>query len=104
MVKVKIVGSYAEYDCTCGNWLEHWTTNSGQFVTWCCEKECTGTHLVGAHVKLFDKLGEADATYIIPLCKRHHNQDDFLEVDEIYKLVEITSGIHCNPKQLASNG
>lgn len=97
MAKVKIVGGNASYNCTCGNWLEHWTANSGQTVTWCCEKDCTGTQLIGAHVKLADKQDAEHSTYIIPICKRHHNLDEVIEVDDIYKLVEVSVCAHCTP-------
>jgi hypothetical protein len=95
MAKVKIVGNDVAYNCTCANWLDHWIINSGQSVTWCCEKDCTGTNLVGAHVKLLGKQENEHITYIIPICKRHHNLNDVIEIDDIYRLVEVSKGTPC---------
>ena len=78
--------------CKCGSWLDHWKKFSKQSVTYCCEKSCINTDLVGAHVR----KGILDSKwYIIPLCNKHNLAGESLEISDVYTLVSANQSDTC---------
>lgn len=76
IIKVKNLNGTKDKDCRCGSWLEHWKNFSGNagLPTNCANIRCSGTDLVGGHVKKVDSVD--NATYIAPICKTCNNTKD----------------------------
>jgi hypothetical protein len=77
------LGGTSELTCVCGSWLDHWKKFSAQTVRRCTVKKCSGSELVGAHVRL---AGTNDPA-ICPICKSCNNQTGFLDVEDNVVLV-----------------
>lgn len=75
-MKVTNINGTSDNDCICGSWIQHWENFSGKSPFFCSEKSCTETKLVGAHVQKMT----SDDWFIIPLCKKHNNSKEDLEV------------------------
>lgn len=94
-MKIKNINGTSQNKCVCGSWLSHWEKYSGQKTTYCIEKSCTKTDLVGAHVQ---KANSTDNNwYILPLCKAHNQATSELEVSDLYKLVSANKKLTCEP-------
>ena len=79
-MKVKNVRGTSEKSCPCGSWLNHWKRFSGKTVSSICAVACLDDATVGGHVH---KEGSSDrATYIIPLCDKHNQETQAMEIDE----------------------
>lgn len=70
-MKVTNINGTSQNTCSCGSWLEHWKTFSGQSLpAYCPVQNCLQKPEVGAHIQ---KESTSDrAWYIIPLCKAHN--------------------------------
>ena len=71
-MKVRNINGTSQTNCKCGSWLKHWEKFSGQKAGLCCEKKCTKSSVVGAHVQKSDSSD--NSWYIIPLCTGHNNK------------------------------
>lgn len=92
-MKIKNINGTSANKCGCGSWLDHWKKFSGQTITYCCEKSCTKTDLVGAHVQKAD--GWDTNWYILPLCSAHNQSAIELEVSDTYTLVSANKAETC---------
>ncbi|WP_214040602.1 hypothetical protein [Photorhabdus akhurstii] len=82
-MKVKNIVGTEDNNCSCGSWLEHWLTYSGNksLPGFCSEISCTNKPEVGAHII---KVGSTDSDwYIVPLCKAHNKKSDEFEIVKI---------------------
>lgn len=90
---VRNINGTSPYTCNCGSWLAHWKKFSGQTISsFCSEKSCTNTDLVGAHVQ---KTGNDDSWYIVPLCNKHNQKTSTLEISDSVKLVSANRAVTC---------
>jgi len=93
MMYVKNVNGSGRYSSPKGynSWLDYWKAKTGTNPSFCSEKSCLNTDLVGAHVQ---KAYEFDNSwYIVPLCNSC-NQKSSSEVFEVNEtLVPVPSNL-----------
>jgi len=92
-MEVKNCNSPAIKDCQCGSWLNHWTRISGSMVRMCIVKGCNNFDMVGSHIQKVDS--EDQDIYIIPLCKKHSESDEVLEIFNDIPLVSANVKTTC---------
>jgi hypothetical protein len=94
MIKVKNRTGTSGLTCKCKSWLTHWEKHGNSMSFFCAEKDCYSFFdLVGAHVK---KTNVKDNIwYIIPLCKKHNNSTDELEIRDHIVLVPANVAETC---------
>jgi len=96
MAKVKNINGTSDNTCKCGSWLKHWEKFSGQTTTYCTEKSCLETELLGAHVQKADSID--NNWYIIPLCKTHNKSTGTIDISDTYTLVSANKKETCEKR------
>jgi hypothetical protein len=80
-MKVKNVKGTGDKDCSCGSWLNHWKRFSKKGASSICATACVDDATVGGHVQIESSTDKA--IYIVPLCDRHNQQTESMEIDEL---------------------
>jgi len=95
-MKVTNINGTADTKCSCGSWMNHWKSFSGQTITLCPVGACLNKDLVGAHVQ---KADSQDAKwYICPLCGEHNKSTGTLTIPDTIKLVPANKAETCDKK------
>jgi hypothetical protein len=94
-MKAKNINGTADFSCPCGSWLKHWENLHGSEAVYCSAFGCSKPAEVGAHVRKDDKKDQK--WYIIPLCKKHNNQTEELEVSASTDFVPAIVSSLCGP-------
>ena len=78
-MKVVNVNGSSRWSAPAGysSWLDYWKAHKGN-VYYCSANDCTGTDLVGAHVRKYNSTDQH--VYIVPLCKGCNTRTDAFEV------------------------
>jgi len=97
MAKVKNINGTSQTDCICGSWLQHWEKYSGRKATYCSDKICIKTELVGAHVQ--KAFSSDNRWYIIPLCKVHNGSIQEIEISDSIILVSANKEETCEKRK-----
>jgi len=85
-MKIKNINGTAGNKCKCGTWLQHWEKFAGRSLpTFCAEKNCSKTDLVGAHVQKDSAIDRS--WYIVPLCSGHNRTANEIEILDTIPLV-----------------
>lgn len=59
------------------SWLDYWKAHNGS--AYCCSAyDCSGTDLVGAHVRKYNSTDQR--MYIVPICRSCNNRTDAFDV------------------------
>lgn len=91
-MKVRNINGTSSLSCPCGTWIAHWRKFSGKSQTYCSEKTCLKTELVGAHVQ---KVGADNSWYIVPLCSGHNQKAESIELIDDAVLVSAVKNSNC---------
>lgn len=93
MAKVKNLASTTDHKCsTCGSWLRHWENGTGKGPPALCGTSgCSGSPVVGGHVKKVD--GTDGARYITPICAKCNARDD--EYSVVWDLYPASATTRC---------
>lgn len=71
------VGTSTSDKCdSCGPWINHWETHSGETAGLCSVKGCLNDAEVGAHITRPKAQDEDYQThpFIVPMCREHNGQ------------------------------
>ena len=93
-MKIKNITGTSDAKCLCDSWLKHWENFSGRTTKYCIVKDCLEKELVGAHVQKAE--GNNESWYILPICNKHNQSKDVLEVSDAWKLVSANKKETCD--------
>jgi hypothetical protein len=84
-MKIKNIKGPSDTDSWADRWLQEWKKLGGENISYCPEKRCMKTDLVGARVQ---KAGGADKEwFILPLCSSHSHATGTLDVSDRVTLI-----------------
>lgn len=83
--------------CGCENWYEHWVNTADQWLICCAEYSCINPIHQGILVQHAEI--EDENWYVVPLCKKHSNHADILDVGDV-KLIKAGRAENCKPYSL----